>query len=724
MKKTKSSKSGNLNINGSQSVNTLSNRRLWLFRLTALIVVPLVFFTLLETALRLFNFGYSTEALIENDSGYIRENSEFAYSFFPEQVAPEFIPLLFKGEKPDSVYRIFVLGGSAAQGIPEPSYSFGRILEVMLNIKYPAIRFEVLSLAMTAINSHVVAEIARDCAEYDPDLIIVYLGNNEVIGPYGPGSVFAPIISNRTILDLTKRLKTTKTYQLISQGLEELNLLKPAYNRWAGMEMFTQNRVRPTDPLLEVTYKNFEDNLNKINSISKDNDIKVVYSTVAVNLKDCPPFSSVHSMDISQPNLRKWEEFYSSGSAHEETGDYRAAITDYLEAARLDSPHAVLQYKLGRCYWQTGNYREARQRFANARDYDANRFRADNRINEIIRSAAEEIPGTTFLADALAKIEMQSPNMVPGNEFLLEHVHLNFKGNFQVAKAVLQQVQNLIPGGINESEEGGTVQISDSLCAAYLAYNTFEHHRILELVLNGFIKQPPFTNQLYHSAALDRLETALDSLKEIMMNQGISSIINSYETALQKRPSDWMLHNRYADYLSEDNVRKYKEAEEHFRFVMQAVPHDPNSYVKRGVVYGKLGQLQEALKHFQLAVKNKPSVARAYFNMGLIYQKQNKIETALENYKKAILYEPAHSRAYNNMAYIYDQRGDISKAMSAIDQGLKYKPEDLLLNYNKAIFLYKSGNKSEAIEQLRYVSRIAPGEARVREQLNEWLKNE
>ena len=41
---------------------------------------------------------------------------------------------------------------------------------------------------MAAINSHVVLPIAKDAARYEPDLFVVYLGNNEVIGPFSVGS--------------------------------------------------------------------------------------------------------------------------------------------------------------------------------------------------------------------------------------------------------------------------------------------------------------------------------------------------------------------------------------------------------------------------------------------------------------------------------------------------------------------------------------------------------
>ena len=136
----------------------------------------------------------------------------------------------------------------------------------MLKLRYPNMKFEILPLAMTAINSHVVLEIAKDCIKYDPDLFIVYLGNNEVVGPYGPGTMLTPIISNRLLLHLTISLKTTKISQLITEGLEKLNILKSPYKKWKGMEMFLQNQVQLNDPGLKITYQNFNDNLERTES--------------------------------------------------------------------------------------------------------------------------------------------------------------------------------------------------------------------------------------------------------------------------------------------------------------------------------------------------------------------------------------------------------------------------------------------------------------------------
>ena len=86
---------------------------------------------------------------------------------------------------------IFVLANRPPWGFRSPGFSLGRHVEMMLRRIYPERRFEVIAASTTAINSHVLVPIARDCARLQPDLFVVYAGNNEVVGPYGAGTVFS-----------------------------------------------------------------------------------------------------------------------------------------------------------------------------------------------------------------------------------------------------------------------------------------------------------------------------------------------------------------------------------------------------------------------------------------------------------------------------------------------------------------------------------------------------
>lgn len=94
-----------------------------------------------------------------------------------------------------------MLGSSAAYGDPEPAYGFCRQLEVLLNEHAAGTSFEVVNAAVTAMNSHVARRITKDRAVHEPDLFIVFMGNNEVIGPYGPPTLPSSLYSRRWFIN-------------------------------------------------------------------------------------------------------------------------------------------------------------------------------------------------------------------------------------------------------------------------------------------------------------------------------------------------------------------------------------------------------------------------------------------------------------------------------------------------------------------------------------------
>ena len=235
----------------------LSQQRKWLFRLTAMIVAPVLFIAVLEAGLRLGGYGYPTTFFIgPNADGVYTPNPRFGWRFFPRPLARSPIPSLLSA-KPAGTVRIFVLGGSAAQGMPNYSFSFGRILEVMLRERYPDVKFEVVNTAMTAINSHVVLEIARDCAAHQPDLFVVYMGNNEVVGPYGPGTVFQQWSPSLKFIRANVWVKSTRIGQLFDGAIHYLHAKDGSPASWQGMEMFLGNQIAADDPRLEAVYSNF-----------------------------------------------------------------------------------------------------------------------------------------------------------------------------------------------------------------------------------------------------------------------------------------------------------------------------------------------------------------------------------------------------------------------------------------------------------------------------------
>lgn len=404
----------------------------------------------LELGLRLFGYGQSPEffrrTTAPSGETIWRENRWALAPFFPGALIRRPQPIRLPEKKTPGTYRIFILGSSAAMGDPEPSFSLARTLDVMLRAAYPAQPFEVVNAAVTAINSHVVRGIAEDCARLEPDLFIVYEGNNEVIGPFGPTGVLAPFLRNDASIRATIWLKGTRTGQLLSS----LGSHRAPQN-WGGMEMFLQQQIAADDPRLDDVRAHFRANLEAIAASARRAGATTLLCTVATNQRDFAPFLSANG-----------------------------------EAEKV--------YQLGRQALAAGRDAEARELLQRALDLDTLRFRTDSRLNQVIRDLGPaQLPKLTVV-DVAAALAAKSPHGITGDEFLYEHVHLNLRGTYELALALWPRLtadlaeRKLAAAGPAPAPPG----YED--VALRLGSNIHEQTMIALEMLNRFLK-PPFTGQ-------------------------------------------------------------------------------------------------------------------------------------------------------------------------------------------------------------------------------------
>ena len=309
-------------------------------------------------------------------------------------------------------------------GDPDPAYGFSRYLEVMLRERFPSLKFKVVNTGSVAINSHVLLPIAKGLAKERPDLFIIYSGNNEVVGPYGPGTALTSGGMNLPVIRTSILLYSTR----LGQFLTKLGTQK---REWGGMEMFLDKQVADRSPLMTHVYKNFESNLRDTIAIAQTSGARVIVATVATNLKDCAPFASAHRENLSPKDLRSWSALVKQGSDLEIGRSYGEALQAYLAAAKIDDQYAELEFRTARSLWMLGDYPAARQHFLRARDLDTLRFRADSRINDINRSVA--LSSRAELVDADEVFSGESPNGIVGSELVYEHVHMTPEGNYRAS---------------------------------------------------------------------------------------------------------------------------------------------------------------------------------------------------------------------------------------------------------------------------------------------------
>jgi tetratricopeptide (TPR) repeat protein len=694
----------------------LTGRRVWLFRLAALVVGPALFLGLLEIGLRAAGYGYNPHVAVDCrvDGKPCRgENVMFGRRFFTTILAREFEPFVFPVVKPPDTCRIFVLGESAAQGIPNSSFCFGRLLQVMLRAQFPDIRFEVITVAMSAINSHAVLQVARDCARYDPDLFIVYLGNNEVIGPYGPGTVFTPTFSSLRLIRLNIALRTTKIGQLLAGllGDRESGNKEPSY--WKGMEMCVAEKVRADDPRLQVVYHHFQRNLEDICRAAAGAGAQTVVCTVASNVRDCPPFSSAHRPDLTPEQQASWDVLYQKGVQREQQSDYAGAVDYYLQAARLDDSYADLQFRLGRCYGHQGDHDNARPHYIRARDGDTLRFRTDTEMNEIIRRVASRWEGRgVYLADVAGALNTNSPGGLAGHEFFYEHVHFTFEGSCAVAATILGQVEPVLSARFPDRLGRRGAQPTWSQCADAVGYNEWSRAGTYAMAVDSFLLKPPFINQLYHQEWAAQAQQELRTIQQHLTPNVLQLVCRQFEAAIEKDPEDWRLRWDYGKLLAED-LKQYDAAVAQYEAVLHFLAHSYIAHDALAAVLRAKGDLDRAIAEYRRTLAIKPTCGRSWYWLGSCYRAQGKNELAAEQYRRAIRFEPPNTGAYLQLGELLFQEGKLREAEQICRQGLVVVPDDPLLHCNLGTLLVKTNRPQEGAEEIHTALRLDPNSPRI-----------
>jgi tetratricopeptide (TPR) repeat protein len=685
----------------------VSRRHLWLMRLFAMTFVPLLVLGGIELGLRLMGYGYDTgffRRIQINGHNFYVPNEEFSYRFFPPAIARATPPFRFAAEKATHSHRIFLLGESAANGDPDSTYGVGRYLEVLLRERYPGTDFQVVCVAMTAIDSSTILPIARDCARHQGDLWLIYMGNNEMVGPFGAETSYGLRAPSLGVIRTILAIKTTRIGQLLDSLIRRLRINSPAPKNWGGMEMFMNGRIGYDDPARLRAYANFKGNLEDILRTAHKAGVPVILSTMAVNLKDCAPFASVHAADLDKNQESAWNKIYEEGVDRETTGSYRGALTLYQKAAKIDPQFADLQFRMGRCDLALTNNDQARRDFELARDDDALDFRADTRINSAIKEAASRHVGQgVFLLDAANALAQNSPDGIPGLELFYEHVHLNFAGNYLLALNFAEQAKKLLPNSITARDKGNWA--SAELCERRLAVTVWDRQRVWQPIFNR-ITSPPFTGQLNHAAYFKLCEAKLDEAKSRMNTQTPEQARQMYEQALALAPDDNFLHGNFERFLEAGGFLAPAIAEA--KRCCELVPQSPGGYYYVGTLLVREGKITEAAEYFSRAIAIRSDYAEAQNGMGEILANQQKTAEAIRWFNRAIRANPSYVEPYLNLGFLQQNQGEIDAAMANYQKAANLEPDgpaDYFNRANTAAALYRW---DEVIACLRAVVKAKP----------------
>jgi tetratricopeptide (TPR) repeat protein len=674
----------------------------------ALLIVPLALLTGLELTLRLGGYGYDTHffrKVREGGQVFFEDNDNFGLRFFPPELARIPTPVRMTATKAPGTVRIFILGESAAMGDPEPAFGAGRYLEVLLRKRFPDRHFEIVNVAMTAINSHAILPIARECATHDGDLWILYMGNNEMVGPFGAATVFGLQAPPLWFVRLSLALQRTRVGQFAVAMGRRLKRHSTDAQSWGGMAMFLRNQVGPDDPRRNTVYRNFASNLHDILTAGLYSGAKVILNTVIVNLKDCPPFGSVTNHNLAPPDLAAYEQHYTDAVGAEAARSFELAQKQYELAAAVDPHVAQLQYRWAQCFLRDTNAAAAGEHFQRACDFDALPFRADSHLNELIREAGLKQAGDNLvLLDTAAILTTNDPVGICGEELFYEHVHFRFDGSYQLARLWAAQVERLIPSlAPNRTSENWAAQ---EICERMLGLTDWNRRTVVAEVVKR-MQQPPLSSQSNNSGRLQALASWEEELRRKIAAPGAADRAREiYVSALKDAPDDYQLHENFGEFLEAVNDINLGLAE--WERVRELIPRDYTAYVQIGRFLAVQGKLSEAEASLRKALEIRPNFFRTWLELGKIHADQGKFELALKEYAEAIRLKPNEVDSWLSRGMAFVRLDRRTEAIANFREAARLSPGNWRAHSELGVQLGLDGKFSDARAELEQVARLNP----------------
>lgn len=344
----------------------------------------------------------------------------------------------FAAEKPPGGLRVFLLGGSAAGGWPFDvgGYSIADQLARKLSSLYPGRSIEVLNAAGGTYGSHRVRFVFEEIIEHEPDLVVIYSGNNEFLETfvYLPPEPPAPW-SHLALARVPYRALAGRRAPSFDVGGYDLadqtsNRLAFAFGRGS--------RYREDPRQLAQVVASFRENVDFMLRTSQERGVPVLLLNVPVNLKDWVPNASRHRDGLTPAERARWQELFRSGFVALEGERWAEAAAALEQAAAVDDEHAETHYWLGVARQRLGRTADARAAYTAALERDAFPFRAIPALQDVLvtLAAARGVP----LVDVVGALEARAADGILGLDVMVDYVHLSEASQELVAQEILRRM--------------------------------------------------------------------------------------------------------------------------------------------------------------------------------------------------------------------------------------------------------------------------------------------
>lgn len=611
-------------------LNTQKKKKTPFYFYIILIGLPVLFFVLLEIGLRIFGYGFNNEQWDTATEGKLMLNQEIARRYFYNI---ERIPLsnqdVFDAAKKPNAYRIFVLGESSAAGYPfSPLGSFSRYIRDRLELVYPNSIIEVVNLSLTAVNSYTLRDLFPGVLEQKPDIILIYTGHNEYYGALGVGSMES-LGTSRAMINLLLYLSKYRTVQLVRNTIQwMMGLFSSAEDKATGTMMSRMAKdqyIGFNTETFDAGISQFEGNMRDILDMAKEKNVPVILSTLASNLKDQPPFISINSENY---------------------------------------PRADKIFNQARAELKNGNIKMADSLFRFAKDLDALRFRASEKLNQSITLLSKEykLP----LVDFDSALSAISTDGIIGNDIMTDHLHPTLNGQLILGKLFFEKMEQS-----KHFPDIKAVDLSadnqDSITIANFNFTKLDSI-IGDFRIKVLKNDWPFVKKADRKPNLKvfALHNFEDSLAAEVLDDNIT-----WEEGHRKLSAYYLVKRNLESFIEEMDVliSQYPVIVEYYDYVAKVLIQR-NDYVR---AYGYL----------QTGYNIKPNAFKTKW-LGTINLYNDQLESAEKYLNESLDHDRNDSQVWYNLAGIYVKREDYKKALELVNKALSLKP-----NYPEAVNLQK-----------------------------------
>ena len=602
----------------------------------------------------------------------------------------------FPKQKDSRSYRIFCMGGSTTYGRPYADpVSFCGWLRAYLKAADPTRNWEVVNAGGISFASYRVAKLMKELSDFQPDLFIVYSGQNEFLEERSYGAL-ADLPS--WIINLNATLSGTRVYTVMKDLIDAVRDSSPAsvqqrYQLSGEVDEVLNHTVGPEsyhrdDALKQQIITHYRMNLVRMARIARNAGADILFIKPAVNIKDMSPFKSEHRDGLDKQALADWESLYQRAAALQDSGDAAHALALYRQALVIDDRYAELHFRIGQLLFSQGQYDEAEKAFRRAVEEDVAPLRILASMQQIVEQVAadEQVPLIDFPGILRQAYLAHYDHAVFGKEFFPDHVHTNMEGYRLLALALFDQLV-----------DNGTARPAAS----------WDNARI-EAVRQEVIAQ---IDPRAEGITMMNLGKVLDWAGKFQ--EAFAAFSRAYEI-LGPSPViyDRLARSSYGMGNTDDAIRYLNE-------MLALSPDLPGVHSRLAMIYSTTGDTDEAIRQCLAEIEINPEDQYAHTGLAEMLEKQGDDAAAIEHYNRALEIKPDNDFAHLMLARLLSRLQRYDEALAHTHEVLQRNPQQYRAYYVLGIIMKDMGNAEQAEQHFAQALRLKPGFQPAEEYLHE-----